>query len=106
MYEVGRVHIWQNQVGDWAYLNGTETTVTGPPKWYWNLDGKKVLVQSTDTESPIRGHMIGAFPGDLRPRDTPSGERQVFDMFKRTRDEEFFARNGRYPCVMVPVEHA
>lgn len=88
MYEIGRVYIWQNQVAQFTHLNGTETTVTGPPvrgdllmwrrsSWYW----------PTDTVVPLAYRLAGADAvfaeaGDLRPKNDPTGERGIMDLFK------------------------
>ena len=88
MYEVNRVYIFQNQVGMFAYLNGQETTVIGPPRKLPNpLCGHGGLHQETDTPPPhwLRGVTetnVFAGPGDLRPKDAPPGEQSVLDLFK------------------------
>lgn len=83
-YEVGRVYIWQNAVGIWAHLNGTETTVTGHAIIHDCLDSKQQFIgQVTDTPSwRVRDGFIIAEPGDLRPKHLPPGEQGVRDLFK------------------------
>lgn len=85
MYEVGKVYIWQNQVGDYAFLNGTETTVTSQrclfyiPAMQRNMYGWKTD-SSPPPSQPPDGYMI-AFAGDLRPKDPPSGEKSILELF-------------------------
>lgn len=83
MYEVGKVYIWQHQVGQFAYLNGTECTVTGPRVAFWSS-----ITNSTARGWPVdtkvfEGEQTYADVGDLRPRDTPSGEQRVLDQFRQ-----------------------
>lgn len=86
MYEVGKVYIWQNMPGKHSYLNGTETTVVEPLKevlasiagtraqWVWQ--------QRTDTKCIDSHRYMGAMAGDLRPKNPPTGERLVRDLFE------------------------
>jgi hypothetical protein len=76
-YEVGRVYVWQNQVGEFAHLNGTECTVTAPGVV---IDG--VMQWATDAPAPNPCYVVVAYMGDLRPRDTPSGERSIMELFE------------------------
>ncbi len=84
MYQQGKIYIWQNQVGQLAYLNGTECTVTSckmrflsvfDNRWYegWPTDSKPLY--------EYWGACI-AEPGDLREKDAPSGERMITQMFE------------------------
>lgn len=88
MYEIGKVYIWQNQAGAFAALNGTETTVIGPPMRRPDaLFNANTIFQETDTPPPdyLRAMVSTnalAGPGDLRPKDPPPGERTVRAMFK------------------------
>lgn len=83
MYEIGRVYIWQNQVGDLVFLNGSETTVTGPPARHQTLTGPVRLGQLTDSEAPgMPKYRLIAEAGDLRPKNDPAGERGIMDLFK------------------------
>lgn len=87
MYEIGRVYIWQNQVGVMGHINGTECTLTGSSMRYRSvLDGQWRDGWPTDTLAPP-GLTAFAEPGDLRPRDTPSGERRVLDLFREPAHE-------------------
>lgn len=87
-YEIGKVYIWQNQVGDMAHLNGLECTVLGPIERYFDdLSKTWHMGQKTD----LSGHddISGDFDwyadqGDLRPKSPPTGEREIMDMFKET----------------------
>jgi hypothetical protein len=90
-YEVGRVYIWQNQVGDLAHYNGTECTITGPERTFNELyTGLPEKGWPTDTPPPAYcapGTTFYALPGDLRPKNPPPGEQSVLDMFKQTEPE-------------------
>lgn len=85
MYKQGVVYIWQNQVGVFACLNGTECIILDGPfppcddvdkQWWW-----------TDTDSPEYpndlNHGMIAFAGDLREKKPPSGELKVLEWFKQ-----------------------
>lgn len=85
-YKVGKVYIWQNQVGAFAYLNGKETTVVGPKELAFH-SGTFRLVEFWPTDTPCNcdvpePHTLAAFRGDLRPKDPPSGEQKVMSWFK------------------------
>jgi len=86
MYEVGKIYIWQNQVGEYAYLNETETMVLGGPfNSYSGSTGKPVVEWETDSEIPSRfpNHFaMMAFAGDLRLKEPPPGQAKIVDMFK------------------------
>jgi hypothetical protein len=84
MYEIGKVYVWRNATGRFAYLSGLETTVTGPAQWYEQLTTGRVFQgQPTDSQSrEYPGSVIMAERGDLVPKDPPTGERSVYDLFK------------------------
>lgn len=83
MYELGRVYIWQNQFGEMAHLNDTETTVLTRPLAVNTDGGRRIVAQVTDSPAPP-GMYTMAEPGDLRPKNPPSGERKINDMFRLT----------------------
>lgn len=80
MYEIGRVYVWQNQVGPFACLNGKETTVIGPLESHWQYPTR--IGQRTDTLDPTAPGVLHAEHGDLRPKNDPKGERGIMDLFK------------------------
>jgi len=82
-YEVGKVYIWQNLVGDDAFLNGRETTVTGPLEYCIRKQtGEALIGQPTDTPHPCSpGKVCYAVQGWLRPKNPPSGERGISELF-------------------------
>jgi hypothetical protein len=87
MYEVGKVYVWYNQVGEFAGLNGQETTILeGPFNFFDNVDKKMHIAWETDSYLP--GHpreeknRMVAYIGDLRPKDPPKGEQKIMDLFK------------------------
>ncbi|WOH61932.1 hypothetical protein [Bradyrhizobium sp. BWC-3-1] len=87
-YEVGKVYVWQNQSGPFAYLNGKETTVIGHAFKLQNpILSSGGPHQETDTPPPSwLPHATTnccAGPGDLRPKNPPPGEQSVLDMFKQ-----------------------
>jgi hypothetical protein len=85
MYEKDRIYIWQNQVGEYSYLNGAETTVTGDKIKFQTIDGLVETIWPTDTEIPGReGRLTQLFAhaGDLRPKYPPSGELSVLSLFQ------------------------
>lgn len=92
MYEVGKIYIWQNQVGEYAYLNGTETTVLkGPDPTLRRATGKVEMCWETDSHPPssqsITHYVMVAFVGDLRPKDPPKGEKIIMELFKQPERE-------------------
>lgn len=109
MYEVGKIYIWQNLAGYYAVLNGTECTVIGPVTRYRNLQlGGLMYAQPTDTQSPTRaGATMVACRGDLRPKDIPSGEQSVRDLFTRVYTQALYLSDHRHqlsaPGVSVPL---
>lgn len=85
MYEIGKVYIWQNQIGSMVYLNGTECSVVARPQRVWCVINKlHAWGQQTDSPCPNEGNYYFAEPGDLRPKDPPptTGERSVMDLFR------------------------
>lgn len=84
-YEIGPVYVWQNQTGNWAYLNGTECRVLGPVERFRSVLTHDIQVgQLVDTVPPGKPTWCAyVTPGDLRRRDPPpSGEQSIFDQFK------------------------
>lgn len=88
MYKQDVVYIWQNQVGEYAYLNGVECMLTSginPPdidsdKYYWWTDTKHVKAP-LEEQGPEWTMM--AWAGDLREKYPPSGERSILELFKQ-----------------------
>ena len=80
MYEVGKVYVLQNCTGMDACLNGTETTVIGPPESYFSAVEDYRFGWPTDSTNAYGPVM--AFPGDLRPKNPPSGEQLIRTMFE------------------------
>jgi hypothetical protein len=88
MYEVGKVYIWQNQVGECAALNGTETTVLeGPFVWITTVTQARQTGWLTDSYLPGEEkndpNQMVAFFGDLRLKDPPNGEKIIMELFKQ-----------------------
>ena len=81
MYQCGITYIWQNQTGRHAHLNGQETQVTSE---YRTFSGIGFLGTrkgwATETPTPYGGFVL-AEPGDLRPKNPPSGERKALELF-------------------------
>lgn len=87
MYEINKVYIWQNQVGQYAALNGTETTVVDGPFLPSNENNnKKDNWWETDSLPPgctdLNLDYMIAFPGDLRLKEPPKGQALILNMFK------------------------
>jgi hypothetical protein len=85
MYEVGKVYVWQNQVGDCEYLNGSETTVIRPlgPRFKRPEYGIGIeKAWETDTKHRASGYCVEAYFGELRPKNPPPGEQLVRDLFE------------------------
>jgi hypothetical protein len=87
MYKVGEVYVWQNQSGINAYLNGTECAVTQGPDPFF-CETEKKIVDGWDTDSPLppgvsSDLVMVAFEGDLRPKEPPSGEKSILNLFKQ-----------------------
>lgn len=82
MYEIGRVHVWQNCTGGKAFLNGQETTVTsGMVDFFVSSHNVMIRAQWTDTVG-TDGLLVGALPGQLRPKNPPTGEQKIRSMFE------------------------
>ena len=82
MYEIGKIYIWYGMKNDGEFLNGRETIVTGKPKLVRDpRTGETAMAQSTDTFVNA-GRCTAAKPGQLRPKNPPSGEKLVRDMFQ------------------------
>lgn len=82
-YEVGGLYVWHNQVGEAAYLNGTETVVTGDicdVCYRGELIGRG---QPTSTIADDEGNHWYAEPGDLRRKEPPPGQQSIINMFKQ-----------------------
>lgn len=89
MYQVDRVYIWQNQVGELAYLNGTETTVIDAEMRFLTPEGRSERGWPTDTTKVVDGVVWVYFAqaGDLRPKDLPPGEQSILNLFKQPEPE-------------------
>jgi hypothetical protein len=89
MYEVDRIYIWQNQVGEFAYLNGRETTVVGPMTIF-QYRGRETRAAGWPTDTPVPNGSVSEYifagPRDLRRKDPPSGERSILAMFRNHMD--------------------
>lgn len=104
MYEIGRVYIWQNQVGEFAPLNGTECTIMSPGRWQTDINGRHYFGWDTDAPDPHgKDYIIAAEAGDLRPRGTPSGERKVMQMFLRASIGHRAPEHPNCRFVAIPV---
>lgn len=80
-YQVGAVYIWQNLVNMSEY-NGAECTVIGNIEEYLSkYDGKKYIGQMTD--EVMDGCHVMAGKGYLRPKNPPSGEKSISEMFSK-----------------------
>lgn len=82
-FKVGDVCVWQNCVGEWAYLNGLETTVTGELDVGIDLQTREFDVgYLTDTPEPGRKFFLQAGAHELRKKDLPrTGEQMIRAMF-------------------------
>lgn len=89
-FKIGDVCIWQNCTGMWAYLNGTETTVTSSPIPAYDLMTlAEGMGYPTDTPDPILGGFLCAAPHELRLKRPPaSGEQMIRAMFDRAPERE------------------
>jgi hypothetical protein len=93
MYQIGKVYIWQGQVGEYAFLNETETTVlSGPEYMFQTTTGRTELCWETDSQpppnKPIEKFVMVAFAGDLRPKYPPQGEQLILKLFKEQPEVE------------------
>jgi len=82
-YEVGKVYVWQNLVGIDECLNGTETVVTGDAEKAHYIGVGPIWVHPTETLL-CTGRIAYAAQGALRPKNPPSGEQSIADMFNET----------------------
>ena len=81
-YEIGVEYIWQNQVGEMAYLNGIECTVVGAPSLGFDVISQSYAVsQETDTFCPDPQYYYFASAGDLRRKQPPTGLATVLAWF-------------------------
>lgn len=81
-YALGPVYIWQNCLEEWSQLNGTETTVIGNVEEYGYVNNnKKSPAQLTDTV--FKGQNMCADCYQLRPKNPPSGEKSISEMFSK-----------------------
>jgi hypothetical protein len=85
-FKVGDVCIWQNCVGEWAYLNGIETTITGELEVGIDLQTRDYDVgYLTDTREPGGKFFLQAGAHELRRKDPPTtGEQRIRTMFDDT----------------------
>lgn len=69
-YEVGPVYTWQNQVGVFAFYNGTECRVIGPRQPFLSMLSATVAEAWPTDAAPPPGLDCSVFagPGDLRRR--------------------------------------
>ncbi len=81
MYEIGKVYIWQNQVGEYAVLNGTECTPVEPAGMWGLTKHSAILGQLVDTWWDGVPNGMVAFRDDLRPKNPPPGEQLINEMF-------------------------
>lgn len=80
-YQVGAVYIWQNLVAQHNH-NGKECTIIGSIKEFvCKCDGKTYIGQATDEIE--NGNNIMALKGQLRPKNPPSGEKSISEMFSK-----------------------
>lgn len=84
LYEIGPIYIWQNQVGEYAHINGSECKVVAPVS-VWGKRRKPRLAQETDTPIKCKDGIwstMMAEPGDLRRKEFPPGELLIKALFK------------------------
>lgn len=82
-YEVGKVYIWQNRTGGFAFLNGQETTIIAEAIEGTDQNGRKALRHETDTPNtifPTNHKHFFACKGSLRPKNPPSGEKTIHEI--------------------------
>jgi hypothetical protein len=83
-FEIGDVCIWQNCVGEWAYLNGIETTVIADKRPSRDLvSGSSGWSYPTDTPHPHKpGETLFGDSRELRKKHPPTtGELMIRAMF-------------------------
>jgi hypothetical protein len=81
-YEVGKVYVWMHVSSDLTHLIGTEVTVVGLIEEFEAANGTRQMGQLTDVHDDH--YHVMALPGDLRPKNPPSGEQSIADMFNQT----------------------
>ena len=78
--KIGTVCIWQNQVAELAYLNGTECTITGPLTVRTGVDqfGNKSIYAGypVDTIVPFFDGIYAEIK-DLKPKEPPADEKTM-----------------------------
>lgn len=80
MYEVGKVYVWQNQVGAYAHFNGTECTPDEPAALYRHILTLEVRWAQHVVLADGNGWL--AERGDLRPKTPPTGEKKIRSLFE------------------------
>lgn len=87
MYQKNCIYLWQNQVGEYAFLNGTEVLVLSEaiPDFVCN-DGSTCTAWLTDSPAlrsePGDPWDMYAFEGDLVPKQRPTGLDLILGAFK------------------------
>jgi hypothetical protein len=83
-FKVGEVVVWQNVDGALAWLNGCETTITGPLMMRKAKSLGEVLCYLTDTDATLMGvSLIAAKPSQLRKKRPPAtGLESILALFK------------------------
>ena len=76
-YEVGKVYIWQNITGYYHFINGWETTVTGPVQVYADPEKNTHIGWPTDTS--YDGYIMMACAGLLRPKNEPEIKPEIIE---------------------------
>jgi hypothetical protein len=84
-FKVGDVCVWQNCVGEWGYLNGVETIITGDKELARNLSAPGLgWAYMTDTPHPYHpGDFLLGDSSELRKKwpPTTTGEQLIRTMF-------------------------
>lgn len=81
-YALGPVYIWQNCVKEFEKLNGTETIVIGNVQ-DCEYFGTTVTAQGQLTDTIFNGTIMAADKHSLRPKNPPSGEKSISEMFSK-----------------------
>jgi hypothetical protein len=91
-FKIGDVCIWQNCVGPWTYLNGTETTITSGQRFGIDTYSMEFGVGfGTDTPDPARdGYFLIGPPHELRLKHPPKSDeatarQAMLDFIERAR---------------------
>jgi hypothetical protein len=83
MYTIGKRYRWWREVGETAYLNGSECTVIGPATLRQHPAGFPIWAQETDAHCHVANSAVCAFRGDLLPvapdANLPHEERETCD---------------------------